>query len=957
MLSIGNIQGTPSGAARYYASGDYYTKDGDEPSQWYGKGSALLGLEGSVSKSDLENTLSGKLPEGHSSSWEKTKAHHHPGWDLTFSAPKGISVMAIVGGDKRLIQAHEKAVDRALSFAETYAHIRVRGKDNKIFYRHTENIVAAKFTEFFSRALDPQLHTHTPVSNLTYDKERGKWYALDSKALYRMKMAIGQVYRNELAASAIKLGYDISRNARTGLFDIKFVPEELLTKFSQRRNQVKLYAEKHGWKSAIKMALATLLTRPAKAKTNHEKILADLLHRSKDHLLTLQNLLEHSKENTGLEKDPQNADQAANHGISHLTSREAVVEHGHIIQEALKVSIGEATIDDIEKALARMDGKHKYLQTDTQTGGKHLYHGRTTESATAWETRLAKHVLKQRETVRPLASQNAINLHLAKTNLTEEQAKAAAFVLGSRDRAVIVSGVAGSGKSHLVKAIKEGAPNRDFLALAPTATAAIDLGKSAGLQSSTLAAFFQTGGYGLNRNSVLFVDEASMSSTRQTIRLLDMVTERKARLVFLGDTKQFDAIEQGKPFALLKDMGLRDIFIGSSFRQKNSSMQRLVKAAREGKTNEVLSLLGPRMQAYDADELAEGVAAKWINDPRRDKVQIAALDNSTRIAANAHIRDHLKEQGKIGPNDTSFKILSSKALTTAQLSIADYYQTGDVVVFHLGNKALGIEKGEKYKVIDSKDGKVTLEHSGEGETIVFMPKKTRKKGLTLYSEQQRGLSIGDKVQWRHNMSNDDQIKNGHTGIIEKIKQDKATIKFDHGIRRTIDLKKHQYWDHGYVITSYKQQGKTTPISWVIANTEKAGEITQKSLYVSLTRAERSVAILTDNINRFVTAVRENPGGKTSSLESQNAKINLHQPSANHTLSAIEKQFDKLPARFRTPAMNLLDHIDELRSRRGHDSERQDAEIQEAIKAAREKSVSSEQAMTASKEQHHHQRER
>lgn len=957
MLSIGVIKGSPTGAAKYYASGDYYSKDGNEPSEWTGKGAKLLGLEGSVSKSDLTNTLSGKLPEGHEAGWKQGCNKHHPGWDLTFSAPKGVSIMAIVAGDKRLIQAHEKAVSRALAFAETYAHVRVRTKDNKIIHRHTGNIVAAKFTEFFSRALDPQLHTHSPISNLTYDKERGQWYALDSKAFYRIKMAIGQVYRNHLAASTVELGYKISKNAKTGLFDIKSVPGKLIDIYSQRRNQIKKYAQKHGWNSAIKYALATLLTRPDKAKTNHEKIIADLHHRGRDHLLQLGNLRDNAMLTSGLARSRKNVDQASMHGISHLFSREAVVEHGHIVQEALKVCIGEATIDDVERSLYRLEGRQKYVEADHHTGGRHLYHGRTIEGSLAWEKKLAEHVLKQRDVVRPLSSTHAIKNHLETASLTTEQKKAAAFVLGSRDRAVIVAGVAGSGKSHLARAIKEGAPGRNFLALAPTATAAIDLGKSSDLQASTLAAFFQTGGYGLDRNSVLFVDEAFMSSTYQALRLLEIASARKARVVFLGDDKQFDAIDQGKPLALMKDMGMRSAFIGSSFRQKNTPMYRLVAAARQAKMNTVLSLLGPRIQEYDEDTLAQATAEKWINHPQRDKIQIAALDNKSRKAANSFIRSHLIAEGKIGSEGHEFKVLSSKALTTAQLSIADYYLKSDVVVFHLGNKSLEVEKNEKFKVVQSREGVVRLERSSDGKLITFQPERTRKQGMNLYSEEKRLLSPGDKIQWRQNLLGDDKVKNGHTGIVEEINNGKATIKFDHGIRRSIDLKEHQYWDHGYVITSFKQQGKTTPINWVMANTKNAGEITQKSLYVSLTRAERSVAILTDSKKKFVAAVRENPGGKTSSFEGRGIKLDLSKQNGERKLSIVEKQIDKLPPKYRTPVVNFLDHLDEIRTHRSKAAQHHETELLEAIKTTKEKSIASEHASAKSSQQHHDQRDR
>ena len=504
--------------------------------------------------------------------------------------------------------------------------------------------------------------------------------------------------------------------------------------------------------------------------------------------------------------------------------------------------------------------------------------------------------------------------HLSQSDLTDEQKAAAAFVLGSHDRSVIVSGVAGSGKSHLVRAVKDGARGRNFLALAPTASAAVDLGKSAGIKANTLTGFLQTGGHTINRNTVLFIDESSMANTRQALRIMEIADQKKARLVFLGDTKQFDAIEQGKPFGMLMQMGMRTSFIQRSFRQKNQDMQSLVQAARKGLSSEVFRRLANRIEQHEPKELAKEVAEQWIRHPHRDKVQIAALDNSSRISTNALIRQELQEKGLINQQNYHFQILSSKGLTPAQLSLADYYKEGDVLVFHMGHKALNIAKGDKFRVVSKKDGHVVVESTKSGDAFSFDPSKTRKKGLTLYSEQDRKLSKGDKIQWRHNLDKDDKVKNGHTGEIKSFDGRKATIKFDHGITRKLDLDKNQFWGHGYVITTYKQQGKTTPVNWIVANTTKVGEITQKALYVSLTRAERSVKLFTDDADKLKAQVIQNPGGKTSSLQGRGISYDLRSSTAGREQSKLDKFIDGLPWQVRTPAANLLDRLAEAKGR-------------------------------------------
>lgn len=942
MLSMSPIKASPAVATRYYVKGDYYTKGGDEPSVWAGSGAAALGLEGKVDSNDFKVILEGSLPNGHRAGWRETTADHHPGWDLTFNAPKAVSVLAALGADSRLVTAHVKAVGDALGFMESYAHVRVRAEDGTLQHRATGNIVAAEFTEFFSRSLDPHLHTHCPVANMTYDKERDAWYALDSYPLFRMKMAAGQIYRSALAASVKGLGYEIKTAADTGLFDIKGLPDELLSIFSQRRQQIEDYARENGWASAADYALATLLTRPDKEITNHQQVIEDLEERAGPHMQNLYQLMDHAREQASPHKPaPKQAIEAMRHGLYHLSNREAVFEHGHLLLEALKVSVGEVTKDDIEKALASTNGPETYHRTALQTGGRRLYHGRTIDRSVGWELRLAEQLLEHRARVRPLASPNKIANILKSHSLTGEQAQAASYVLRTRDRIVSVVGVAGAGKSHLVKSIVAATPSRDHLALAPTSTAAIDLGRSADIRAQTLTGFLQTGGHHVSRNSLLFVDESSMTSTRQASRLMDIARDRKSRVIMIGDTRQAEAINQGKPFALMVKQGLRGPFIMKSFRQKNTNMRDLVDAVRSGNMRAAFTILGRRLVSYGADELVARVADRWIGHKNRDTIQIAALDNASRIALNSEIRSRLQAEGVIGKAENDFHILSSKALTPHQLRYPDYYKKSDALVFHRGNKVLGVERDSRWYVEKTSKQSVFLSAAGSKVQLAFNPARIRKDGMTLYDVQERRLAIGDKIQWRQNLTGEHTVKNGHTGTIEGLKGKRATIAFDHGVKRNLDLAKHPYWDHGYALTVYKQQGKTTPINWVIVNTRKAGEITQTALYVALTRAQRSVKIFTEDREKFQRAVQMNPGGKTSALEGRGVTPNLQDAEKHRTPSTIELLADRLPENLRAKVLNILDWRDDRR--RDREAYERDPRIETAAKLLAAQSETQKQA--------------
>ena len=181
MLSISPA----AGSTEYYGADNYYFDDGRAKSQWFGNGAAVLGLSGEVGRHDYDAIYKGHLSNGTKLGRMKDgEWKHHPGWDLTFSAPKSVSVMAEVIGDRRLIDAHDKAVQEALSWVEAeHAVTRIR-RDNKIHHVHTGNIAAAIYRHDISRAEDPHLHSHAIVMNATVDAD-GRWRSLDSRYLWQ----------------------------------------------------------------------------------------------------------------------------------------------------------------------------------------------------------------------------------------------------------------------------------------------------------------------------------------------------------------------------------------------------------------------------------------------------------------------------------------------------------------------------------------------------------------------------------------------------------------------------------------------------------------------------------------------------------------------------------------------------------------------------------------------------
>ncbi|QMV54197.1 MobF family relaxase [Ewingella americana] len=233
-------------AASYYSSKDNYYFLDDLQSQWLGEGARELGLTGEVDLDAFTNVLHGRLPNGVELGKEVLGNHvHRPGHDLTFSAPKSISMLILAGGDKRLLQAHHEAVKDAMSVIEQMISARDT-KDGVTAIVPTGKMVAALFTHDTSRNLDPAIHTHAVIANVT--ELEGKWKALATdyihgagfiETMYRHQVSLGKIYRNSLQSKVEGLGYETElTGGKHGLWEVKAFPEAVLEEFSSRHREI-----------------------------------------------------------------------------------------------------------------------------------------------------------------------------------------------------------------------------------------------------------------------------------------------------------------------------------------------------------------------------------------------------------------------------------------------------------------------------------------------------------------------------------------------------------------------------------------------------------------------------------------------------------------------------------------------------------------------------------------------
>ncbi|EFG7743229.1 conjugative transfer relaxase/helicase TraI [Escherichia coli] len=334
MLSISSIKGD----AGYYSHEDNYYASGSLDSRWMGEGAEKLGLKGEVASADMDAVRQGKLPDGSDLSRMVNGVNkHRSGYDLTFSAPKSVSVMALVGEDRRFIEAHNRAVAVVMQEVEKLVSARIteEGKTETVL---TGNMVAALYNHDTSRDLDPQLHTHALVFNATFADEKWRSLASDtrmktgfSENLYATKIALGNLYRSALREDVESMGFETVAAGKNGLWELKDVPVDV---FSSRSQTIREAAGPDA--SAKSRDVAALDTRQAKAWADPELLKADWRRRLTEEKFDIDNYI--SQAQTRLEVP---GPVAGGHSGIHAPDLSGGASSGEIADEQVRKAVSD----------------------------------------------------------------------------------------------------------------------------------------------------------------------------------------------------------------------------------------------------------------------------------------------------------------------------------------------------------------------------------------------------------------------------------------------------------------------------------------------------------------------------------------------------------------------------------------------------------------------------------------
>lgn len=874
MINPIRLKGKPANIARYYTVGDYYTKGAEEQSEWGGKIAAELGLEGEVDHAVFKELLAGKVGDQQLGRRRKDgNIQHHPGWDFAVNAPKSVSIMALVAGDDRIFEAHEQAVGAALAYLEEHATMRHR-VDGEVTEKTTGRLIWARFTEHASRELDPHLHTHVVVMNITDERDGAKKVSLETRAMFAEQMTAGQVYRNELAHLLRERGYDVEFDPRRGLFEVRGVPQDLINEMSQRAEQIDAHAKEHGLTGQAARQKSFYATRGPKQKASLEELHQRWDGRLGKHADAVKDVRADAEKigKGSIEVEAQTAARAMLFGLRHSEGKEAVNNLGRLLQTALASHVGEVRLSDVRPVVEEHQARAKLLETRHRTGDEIHTRGRTSRRTARLEMALSDHLALALKDASPLASTEALRDAGLAHNLTAEQRTALLHLGRSEDRIIGVHGVAGSGKSTIIGALREAAgEGTTLIALAPTSSAAAELGKKATIQSRTVASLLASGGARLDESHVLVVDEAGQLGNRQAVRLLEISRTTGARLLLLGDTRQTGAIEQGKPFWLMQRLGLPKAELREPVRQETDKMTQAVRLARLQNYDGSLGALDKVSSGESSEKLAVSLVADWtqLSPENRDKTNILVLENATRLIVNTKVREALKTEGAIAAEETRLSILSPSGMTDQEKHFARFYSQGQIVVFSRDNVGLGIARDAEYKVTgigrDAR-GRQTVNLVDEhGRTIEWDPRLGRASQINVFREEKRDLAAGDRIQWRL-VNRDLDLKNAERGTVERLEGALAAIRWDRdGKSQEIDLFQHKNWDHGYGETVYSAQSKTYDRVYVLAPVNSP-LVTGQNYYTAITRARFGAKLWTEDRARLAEKLKLRSGEKTSSLQ-------------------------------------------------------------------------------------------
>jgi len=742
MLSLYPLKNAKEAGQYYMEQDNYYLSEKDpmELSYWQGKGAAILGLSGAVKPEDFLNMLEGKLPNGEVLGIilnKEGQRQHRPGTDLTFSAPKSVSLIGLVGKDERLIKAHEEAVRLTIAHIEKLAAEARLTVNGETIYEKTGNLTAALFLHTTSRSFDANLHIHAIILNAT-QRQDGLWRALSSRRqndkehlyngfrefIYDNQHYLGLFYNATLAKKTTELGFDIEIKDKYGNFEIKGLSKEYIEESSTRRKEIKEQQQKLGLNSAKSAEIANHETRQPKVAIDQESLRALWDDMAKLHQVDFKAIIDASKQQgTGIVTTKNelpvcdNAIEAVNDAVSHLSRFRVKIGHADLVRMAFVFGSGLIAHGDIEQTIDNM------LKTQTLLGEK-------------YQTYTSSALLKKEEDFIQFVKKE--NAHSAKMFVRDKSGVSSDIFKEKSQIQVVDIKNFGAEKQLIQELVKDAEHHHlnvyvlsqnkyqcDFLKneVKRDTSSFIKWFKSlfADDMVHTVSSFSHKYQRTLDerfskkdRNDLIVVHDSQKLAFEDMEHLFSLAASSNSKLILLNHQQSLDGYKAGSPIKILKETGIKT--------HHHLGNAHLLKA----EIIETHSPQGKAIQQYVAN-----------NNFKDQKEVIVATSKKEQDDLTHVIRQALKAQGQLADGEKELSVLSTNQLSDPQKKHLRFYREGDLLVFNAHTK-----QQKSYRVVSKEEGALKLINE-KGQVSNFSIKDI--EAFEVYQKKTIALACGEKI--------------------------------------------------------------------------------------------------------------------------------------------------------------------------------------------------------------------
>lgn len=737
VTSLGKASGDKANYCQNTASAEaamegYYQNSKDPAGVWQGAGLAALGLTSGAQVTDkaFAAVTRGYSADGSDIGMQGAGDKHRAGWDLTFSAPKSVSIAAAAADadmQAKIINAHNVAVSAALKFIEEKAAYCRRGKSGEE-HEKIAGLAFAAYQHLDSRESDPQLHTHALAMN-SGGRDDGSHGGIESKYLYEWKPATGAVYRAELAKGMVELGFKVKKDRE--YFKIDGISDDICKHFSKRRTQIESALKKAGLPTgnAKTSEIAALSTRKKKMldvvketlqlgwktelnslglDSNKINEIASGKHLEDDN----SSELEFIETDEILKAEPVDL-------FEHLTVHESVFTEKDLYQIiAIRSQLTGVGADGIEKEVASALANSEIISL---FGGK-----MTTKRMLQIETKLVDQaqILRDRqnhgltsETVKSALAEFTANKGFS---LSREQVKSLTEITKSGDLKM-VRGAAGSGKSTMLAAAKIAYEKAGFkvIGAALSGKAAAGLQEGSGIESSTIHKFlynYEKGNIAVDENTVLIMDEAGMTGSELMQKVTEIMVKNGGKLLLVGDERQLQSVSAGGAFKLLQNQLNGFSELNEVRRQRNSLDKYAANSIAAGRGGDALQIYinrGLVTVGETVDTTRESLVKAWVADTHaiEEKIIMAQTRNDVY-----HLNQLARSQLKLAPGNMIKTIIGEREISV-----------GERIMITKNDSKLGVKNGQFATVNDmkfTKSGEVELTIKVDGNPTQIQLKVT-----------------------------------------------------------------------------------------------------------------------------------------------------------------------------------------------------------------------------------------